>query len=132
MYYELTVIPVMTQSIIYFKDKPNVAKSMKERFAFKVKIGEENLDKFITEGLTASGQNEFFLQHSIKYAQVCRTQQFIREWMKQYRYTEPNMNNRTQEFGSFKLSDQVVISSGSDDFSYRKEIFIGICSLLLG
>ena len=100
MYYELTVIPVMTQSIIYFKDKPNVAKSMKERFAFKVKIGEENLDKFITEGLTASGQNEFFLQHSIKYAQVCRTQQFIREWMKQY--TEPNMSNRTREVGSFK------------------------------
>ena len=56
-----------------------MAKSMKERFAFKVKIGEENLDKFITEGLTASGQNEFFLQHSIKYAQVCRTQRFIRE-----------------------------------------------------
>ena len=36
---------------------------MKERFAFKIKIGLDFLHEFATQGLTATGQNRFFHQH---------------------------------------------------------------------
>ena len=51
---------------------------MKEKFAFKVKIGLDKLDQFITDGITVSGQNIFFGQFrnppitSVGIVGVCR------------------------------------------------------------
>ncbi|XP_067936675.1 uncharacterized protein [Watersipora subatra] len=67
-------------------DGLSVTRIMKEKFAFKVKIGLEKLDTFITEGITVNGQSSFFsqfrtaLKHSMhsknavllyRYADVC-------------------------------------------------------------
>lgn len=40
-----------------------VYKLMKERFVFKVKLGLDRLEQFVTDGITVNGQRAFFSQH---------------------------------------------------------------------